>query len=131
MEKSKCRNNSQKKDTWCIKNYKPFSLLPIRSKIFERIIYSTMFTYFIENNLISQNQSGFKPGDFSVNILLAITHEIFSRFDENYEARGVFLNISKAFYKVWDEGLIHKFKRNGISTRPIPMLVLLKCGPYT
>ena len=90
-----------------------------------------MFTYFIENNLISQNQSGFKPGDFSVNILLAITHQIFSRFDENYEVRGVFLNISKAFYEVWDEGIIRKFKRNRISTGPISMLVLLKCGPYT
>ena len=72
-----------------------------------------MFTYFIANNLISE--LGFKPGDSCVNQLLAITHEIFSNFDDNYEVRGVFLDLSKAFNIVWHEGMINKFKRNGIS----------------
>ena len=57
----------------------------------------TMFTYFIENNLISENQSGFKLGESCVNQLLAITHEIFSSFDDSYAVREVFLDISKAF----------------------------------
>ena len=47
-----------------------------------------------------QYQSGFKPGNSCVNQLLAITHEIFSSFDNNYEVRGIFLDISRAFYKV-------------------------------
>ena len=55
-----------------------------------------MFTYFVENNLISENQSGFKPGDSCVNQLLAITYEILCTFDNNYEVRGVFLDISLA-----------------------------------
>ena len=55
-----------------------------------------MFTYFVENNLISENQSGFKPGDSCVNQLLAITYEILSTFDNNYEVRGIFLDISLA-----------------------------------
>ena len=67
----------------CVKNYRPVSILPICSKVLERIIYNTMFTYFIENNLISESQSGFKPGDSCVNQLLAIIHEIFSSFDDN------------------------------------------------
>ena len=81
-----------------------------------------MFTKFIENNLISENQAGFKPGDSCVNQLLAITHEIFSSFDDNYEVRGVFLDISKAFDKVWHEGIIHKLKRNGISGNLLSLL---------
>ena len=104
-----------KNDKQCVANYRPVSLLPICSKVLERIIYNTMFTYFIENNLISENQWGFKPSDFYVNQLLAITHEIFSSFDNNHEVRGVFLDISKAFDKVWHEGIIHKLKRNGMS----------------
>ena len=44
-----------------------------------------MFSYFIENNLTSENQSGFKPGDSYVNKLLAITHAIYFSFDENYK----------------------------------------------
>ena len=63
-KKSKCRTNSQKNDKQCVKNYISISFLPICSKVLERIIYKTMFTYFIEINLIFENQSGFKPGDF-------------------------------------------------------------------
>ena len=59
-----------------LENYRPISLLPICSKIFEHLIYNKMFTFFTENNLISQNQSGFRPRDSCVNQLLAITHEI-------------------------------------------------------
>ena len=68
-----------------------------------------MFPYFTKNNLISEKQSEFKPGDSCVNQLLTITHEIFSSFDDNYEVReGSILDISKAFDKVWHEGIIHK-----------------------
>ena len=51
----------------CVTNCRPVSLLSFCSKVLERIIYNTVFTYFIENSLISQNQSGFKPGDSCVN----------------------------------------------------------------
>ena len=83
-----------------LKNYRPISLLPICSKIFGRLICNEIFTFFTENNLISPNQSGFRPGDSCVNQLLAITHEIYKSFDEGFEVRGVFLDISKAFDKV-------------------------------
>ena len=98
-----------------LENYRPISLLPICSKIFERLIYNDMFTFFTENNLIYPNQSGFRPGDSCVNQLLAIIHEIYKSFDEGFEVRGVFLVISKAFDKVWHEGLLLKLNQNGIS----------------
>ena len=74
-----------------------------------------MFSFFIENDLISLNQSGFKPGDSCINQLLSITHEIYKSFDDGWEVRGVFLDISKAFDKVWHQGVILKLKQNGIS----------------
>ena len=75
-----------------------------------------MFGFFTENNLIPDNQSGFKPGDSCVNQLLSIIHEIYQSFDDNLEVRAVFLDISKAFDKVWHKGLlIYKLKQNGIS----------------
>ena len=87
-------------DKQCLKNYQPVSLLPICRKIFERLIFNEMFRFLIENNLISSNQSGFKPGDSCINQLLSITHEIYKSFDDGFEVRGVFLDISKAFDKV-------------------------------
>ena len=68
-EKSKCRTNLQKNDKQCVKNYRPVSLLPICSKVFEHIIYDFMFQYFIENNFIFENQPGFITGDSYVNQL--------------------------------------------------------------
>ena len=59
-----------------------------------------MFPYFIENSFKTENQSVFKPGGSRAKQLLTITCEIFSGFDNNYEVRGVFLYISKAFNKV-------------------------------
>ena len=83
-----------------LKNYRPISLLPIAGKIFERLFYDRMFEFFMENNLISKNQSGFRPGDSYINQILSVTHEIYQSFDDNLEVRAVFLDISKAFDKV-------------------------------
>ena len=78
--------------------------------------------FFKENDLISSNQPGFKPGDSCINQLLSITHDIYQSLDQGYEVRGVFLDISKAFDKVWHKGLIHKLKQNGIGG---PLLKIL------
>ena len=56
-----------KGDKQILKNYRPVSFLPICGKIFERLICNSLFEYFIENDLISQNQSGFKSGDSCIN----------------------------------------------------------------
>ena len=71
--------------------------------------------FFLTNNLLAPNQSGFKPGGSCINQLLSITHEIYSSFDDGFEVRSVLLDISKAFDKVWHEGIIFKLKQNGIS----------------
>ena len=91
----------KKGDKQSLKNYRLISLLPIFEKIFERIIYNNLFEYLITNKLISDNQSGFNPGDSCVNQLLSITHDIYDSLDNGLEVRGVFLDISKAYDKVW------------------------------
>ena len=64
-----------------LENYLPVSSLPVCGKILVRLMFNEMFNFFIENKLISSNQSGFKPGDSRINQLLSITHEIYESFD--------------------------------------------------
>ena len=96
----------KKGDQQLLKNYRPMSLLPIIGNIFERFLYNQMFEFLIRNDLISQNQSGFKRSNSCINQLLAITHEIYKSFDACLDVRAVFLDISKAFDKVWHQGLL-------------------------
>ena len=106
-----------KNDKQSIKKFHFFivSLLPVCSKVFERMLYNNMFSFFTEYNLISQNQSIFKPGNPWNNQLLWNTHDICKSFDDGWDVRGVFLDISKAFDEVRHQGLIVKLKENGIS----------------
>ena len=74
---------------------------------YSNVFYMTRsLFFFITNHLISTNQLGFKPGDSCINQLLSITQGIYALFDEGYQVGGVFLDISKAFGKVWHVGLI-------------------------
>ena len=106
-----------------IKSYCSVSLLPICSKIFERIIYDNMLKHFLDNNLITPKQSGSRPGDSCINQLLLITHDIFTSFDNGLKVRGVFLDISKAFHKVWHNGIIYKLKQNEIKDTLLCLLI--------
>ena len=69
-----------------------------------------------QNGFFNPNQSGFCPGDFCIHQLISITHDIHTSFDDNpsKEVRGLFLDISKAFDRVWHKGLLYKIKNFGI-----------------
>ena len=95
----------------------PVSLLPICSKIFERLICNSMQKHISDNNLLSPNQSGFCTGDPCINQLLSITYYIFHSFDEGMETRAIFLDISKAVDKVWHKGLIYKLQQYGFTRK--------------
>ena len=98
-------------------NYRPISLLPIFGKILEKLMYDSLYSLLVTNELLNPNHSGFRPGDSTVNQLISITHTIFKAFDCNppLDVGSVYLDISKAFDRVWHDGLIYKLKRCGVS----------------
>ena len=98
----------KKGDEQLINNYRPISLLPICGKMFKKIIFNNLYNYLNGNNLITKKQPGFRPGDSTTNQLLYLVNEIHKAFDDLkcLEIREVFLDISKAFDKVWHDGLL-------------------------
>ena len=56
-----------------------------------------MFRFFLENSFNNQKKSGFKPGGSCINQLLSTTHEVYKSFDDRFQVRRVFLDMSKAF----------------------------------
>ena len=104
-----------------VSNYRPISLLPICGKIFEKIVFKHLYNYLVSNNLITKNQSGFRPGDSTINQLIDLINDIHQSFDhrKSLEVRAVFLDISKAFDKVWHDGLLFKLERNGVWKCPL------------
>ena len=85
------------------------SLLPICSKIFEKLIFDIFYEFLNKNNLFNHIQSGFRHYDSCIHQLIAITHNIFSAFDANpsLEVRG-------GFARVTHDVLLYKPKSNGI-----------------
>ena len=114
----------KKKEKQDIKNYRSISLLPVCAKLFEKIVFKNIYNHLISNNLLTKNQSGFRPGDSTTNQLLFLVHSIHNVFEHNdsREVRSVFLDISKAFDKVWHTGLLYKLKQNGIDGKLLSLM---------
>ena len=79
----------------------------------ERIVFKYVFNHFRDNFLLSVWQSGFLPGSSTVTQLIEIYNIFHSAISKNKEIHIVFLDISKAFDRVWHKGLIFKLKKMG------------------
>ena len=85
------------------------------SKILEKIVYKRLYEYLMDNNLLIEQNSGFKRKDSTVNQLLKIVHQIYQDINNGKDTCLVFLDVSKAFDKVWHKGLLFKLRQLGIA----------------
>ena len=129
---NRCLNECLFPDTWKIAhitpihkkgskayctNYRPISLLSCVGKLFESCIHKYVFNFLKENNILTSSQSGFMPNDSCVNQLLCIYNELLTSHDKGIASQAVYLDITKAFDRVWHRGLLVKLSSVGIRGR--------------
>ena len=89
-------------------NYRPITLLEVPGKIFEKIINNRFMRYLEENNILHPDQYGFRKNKGTETALLRIYEQIAINQRYKYNCNIVCRDVSKAFDKVWHNGLCYK-----------------------
>ena len=113
-------------------NYRPISIVPIMTKIVERVVQRQLFAYMSHNHLLSSCQHDFRPRHSTETALLSITNRIFSNMDRGHVSLLCLLDLSKCFDVIPHSQLLDKRSSSIISTllgSPHTSLVILSQSP--
>ena len=94
-----------------INNYRPISILPLLSKIFEKCIYSRLVGFMDRYHLININQYGFQKSKSTTDAILNFVDFIYGQLDRKNHIFGISIDLRKAFDCVCHEILLRKLSR--------------------
>jgi len=105
-----------------VTSYRPIILLPISSKVFEKLLLKRLRSDIDLSTLLPDYQFGFRAGHSTIHQTHRVVHEIAKDLEGQQLCTAVFLDVAQAFDKVWHTGLVYKLK----TTLPGPYYLLLK-----
>ena len=98
-----------------VSNLRPVSLLPLPSKLIEKIVHDRIYTYCNANGLLEERQGGFRPKHSTVSTTAYFINDLYKAMNEKEVSIAVFIDAMKAFDTVNHEILLEKLKKIGIS----------------
>jgi len=97
MSKTSSKLLRKKNSKLAVGNYRPISLLSNINKVFEKLLHTRLVNFLDNNNIIYNNQFGFRKKHGTNHAMIALTELIRSSLDKNEFTAGIFIDLQKAF----------------------------------
>ena len=105
-----------------LENYRPISTLPIFGKIFEKLIYSRLYSYFTSNGILNDKQFGFRKNHSTSHALNFSINLIKESIRNGNHVIGIFIDLSKAFDTIDHGTLVKKLEHYGVRGKTLSLL---------
>ena len=105
-----------------VKNYKPINLLPVMSKILEKLIYRRLVSFLNQQNFFHKYQLAFRKNHSTNHAITLLVENIIRVFEEKQATIGIFLDLSKTLNTIHHKILISKLQHYGVRGLPLQLL---------
>ena len=115
-------------DSTILSNYRPISILPTVSKIIERLVYNRLMSHLEINNILSNNQFGFRKKLSPQSAILSMLNQTINSIERGNYVIGIFLDLKKAFDTIDHTILLKKLKHYGIRSNALKWFISYLTG---
>ena len=112
----------KKNENYLLENYRPISILPSISKVFERVMHNQIYDYFTKMNIFFTSQYGFRSRHSTELAALELVDRIITEMDNNHYPVNIFMDLSKAFDTLDHQILLDKLAYYGFQNESLNLL---------